>query len=185
MQRLDGVFAEREVLPRRGHQVHQLGIASHSSGSSRVAKDLISRFDSSRSTSRSDRLLPSMRVEKPMLSMVATRRRAHRRSGASAPQVRQAPLNSPILVMRLRVSGMIGMVSVRSVNQIAHPFTPNLARIESCRKGPALLQTLANSLGRRPGGKSFASTKNDGPPAGVSAKPPCRSRYESRDQGGW
>ena len=51
----------------------------------------------------------------PMLSMVATRRRADRRSGASAPWARQTPLNSSIPAIRLRTSGVIWMVSVRSL----------------------------------------------------------------------
>ena len=66
-----------------------------------------------------------MRVEEPMLSMVATRRSADRRSGASVPKARQAPLNSSILAMRLSISGVIWMVSVRNMNQYCthlHPF---------------------------------------------------------------
>src|SRR3990167_6804230 len=68
-----------------------------------------------------------MRVEEPMLSMVATRRRADRRSGASEPKARQTPLNSSILAMRFRISGVIWRVSVVSMNQYytnLHPFTP-------------------------------------------------------------
>ena len=82
-----------------------------------MAKDLIARFDSNNSTSRSDSLLPSMRVDEPILSMVATRRRADSRAGASVPKARQAPLNSSILAMRLRISGVIWMVSALSINQ--------------------------------------------------------------------
>lgn len=128
VQLFDVVLSERDVPPRREHQVHQLGVAGHSlfvARGTRVSKDLISRFDSSCSTSRSDNLLPSMRVDEPMLSMVATRRRADSRSGASVPRARQAPLNSSILAMRFRISGVIWMVSVRSTNQYfthLHPF---------------------------------------------------------------
>src|ERR1700688_3952712 len=41
-------------------------------------------------------LLNHERVEEPILSMVATRRRAFSRSGAIVPSARQAPLNSSI-----------------------------------------------------------------------------------------
>ena len=46
-----------------------------------------------------------MRVEEPMLSMVATRRRAESRSGANVPSARQAPLNSSRPAMSLRSFG--------------------------------------------------------------------------------
>jgi hypothetical protein len=49
--------------------------------------------------------------------VVATRRKADRRSGASVPKARQAPLNSSILAIRLRISGVIWMVSVFSMSQ--------------------------------------------------------------------
>lgn len=64
-----------------------------------------------------------------MLSMVATRRRADSRSGASVPRARQAPLNSSILAMRLKISGVIWMVSVCSTNQYythLHPITSHI-----------------------------------------------------------
>jgi hypothetical protein len=48
-----------------------------------------------------------MRVEEPMLSMVATRRRVERRSGASLPKARQAPLNSSIRASITRITGVI------------------------------------------------------------------------------
>jgi hypothetical protein len=48
-----------------------------------------------------------MRVEDPMLSIVATRRKALSRSGASVPSARQAPLNSSISAIRERISGEI------------------------------------------------------------------------------
>jgi hypothetical protein len=37
-----------------------------------------------------------MRVDVPILSMAATRRKAERRCGASVPKARHAPLNSSI-----------------------------------------------------------------------------------------
>lgn len=77
----------------------------------------MARFDSNRSTSRSDSLLPSMRVEEPMLSMVATRRNADKRSGAIAPRARHAPLNSSILAIRPKTSGVIWRVSTLSINR--------------------------------------------------------------------
>ena len=46
-------------------------------------------------TSRSDNLLPSTRLEEPMLSMVATRRSARRRSGASVPKALHVPGTHP------------------------------------------------------------------------------------------
>jgi hypothetical protein len=49
-------------------------------------------------------LLPSMRVEDPMLSIVATRRKAERRSGANVPNARHAPLNSSSSEMSARPS---------------------------------------------------------------------------------
>jgi hypothetical protein len=48
-----------------------------------------------------------------MLSIVATRRSADSLSGASAPNARQAPLNSSIPAIRARISGVIWRVSVR------------------------------------------------------------------------
>src|SRR5437879_3566440 len=63
-----------------------------------------------------------MRVDDPMLSMVATLRRADRRSGAKAPRARQAPLNSSISAMKPRISGVI----LRVVGWIMTPnITPN------------------------------------------------------------
>jgi hypothetical protein len=53
-----------------------------------------------------------MRVEEPMLSIVATRRSAESRSGANVPSARHAPLNSSIPEMSIRMSGVIRRVSV-------------------------------------------------------------------------
>ena len=52
-------------------------------------------------------MLPSIRVEDPMLSIVATRRKADKRSGASVPSARQAPLNSSISDIRERIFGVM------------------------------------------------------------------------------
>ena len=52
------------------------------------------------------------RVEEPMLSMVAIIRNAFKRSGASVPNARHAPLNSSISATRVSISGVICMVSV-------------------------------------------------------------------------
>jgi len=46
-------------------------------------------------------------VDDPMLSMVATLRRADGRSGAKVPRARQAPLNSSSSAMKPRISGVI------------------------------------------------------------------------------
>src|SRR5690606_29536149 len=81
------------------------------------------------STSRSDSLLPSIRVEEPMLSMVATRRNADSRSGASVPRARQAPLNSSMPAIRPRISRDIWRESVRIMQPIIHPFTPKILGI--------------------------------------------------------
>ena len=87
MQLLDVVLGERDVLPGREDQFHHLGIARHFLLVAGV-EGLDSRLESSRSTSRSDSLLPSMRVEEPMLSMVATRRRP---TAARAPACQGSP----------------------------------------------------------------------------------------------
>jgi hypothetical protein len=51
----------------------------------------------------------------PMLSMVATRRKASKRSGASMPKARQAPLNSSSFESRARISGVMTMLRVMSI----------------------------------------------------------------------
>lgn len=75
---------------------------SATSCSSRVSKDLISRLESSFSTSRSENLLPLMREDELILSIVETLRRADSRSGASVPSARPAPLSSSIRAIKLR-----------------------------------------------------------------------------------
>lgn len=79
--------------------------------SPRVAKERMERFASSFSTSLSESLLPSMRVEEPMLSMVATRRKAESCSGARVPRAFHVPLNSSISALRPRNSGVMFKVS--------------------------------------------------------------------------
>ena len=109
------------------HDENTISISSAypaTSCSSRVAKVLICRFDSKPATSRSDRLPPSIRVDEPTLSMVATRRSADRRSGASVPKARHAPLNSSIVAIRRRISGVICRVSARIMKPILRPITP-------------------------------------------------------------
>lgn len=75
--------------------------------SSLDSKDLISSFDSKRSISLSDSLLPSIRVNDPILSIVATLLNAESWSGESDSWARYAPLNSSISLMSLRSSGII------------------------------------------------------------------------------
>src|SRR5882672_1212608 len=78
-----------------------------------------------------------MRVDDPMLSMVATRRRAESRSGASVPRARQAPLNSSIPAISERISGVILRVLDRNMDQYyaqlhplptEHPMAPIVCR---------------------------------------------------------
>src|SRR5580692_6739749 len=56
-----------------------------------------------------------MRVDDPMLSIVATRRSAFNRSGAIVPRARQAPLNSSISDRSASNSCVTLMVSVLSI----------------------------------------------------------------------
>jgi hypothetical protein len=79
---------------------------------------------SSWATSRSDSLLPSIRVEEPMLSIVATRRSAESRSGASVPNARHAPLNSSISAINARISGVIRRLSIMIVGSCTSKYTP-------------------------------------------------------------
>jgi hypothetical protein len=60
-----------------------------------------------------------------MLSMVATRRSADRRSGAKVPRARYAPLNSSISATRESISGVICTVDVWNMIHFythKHPF---------------------------------------------------------------
>jgi hypothetical protein len=83
-----------------------------------------------------------MRVEEPMLSMVATRRRPDRRSGAIRPIARQAPLNSSISAISDRISGVMRRVAMLSAIPLLHPFAPDFYRsdIAVC---PSILTQLA------------------------------------------
>lgn len=89
---------------------------------SRVSSFLISRWDNNRPTCWSESLPPSMRVEEPMLAMVATRRKADNRSGANIPSALHAPLNSSISAMSASISGVILRVSVRKLIAISIPI---------------------------------------------------------------
>ena len=66
-----------------------------------------------------------LRVDEPMLSMVATLRRAVRRSGARVPRARQAPLNSSMRAIKRKISAEMCRVSVQNIGPITHPITPN------------------------------------------------------------
>ena len=70
------------------------------------------------SMSRSASLLPSIRVDDPMLSIVAARRKADNRSGASVLSARQAPLNSSSFAMMSSISGSMTRVLVLMVPAI-------------------------------------------------------------------
>jgi len=96
MELLDMVFRDRNLGPGKKDGLHHFGITGQLPARRGWKIFLISRLDSRRSTSRSVELAASMRVEEPMLSMVATWRRAFNRSGASVPKERHAPLNSSI-----------------------------------------------------------------------------------------
>ena len=63
---------------------------------------------------------PSIRVEEPMLSIVATFFNADRRSGASLPMCCQIPLNVSISAMILSISGVIFSISMS--NMLPYPF---------------------------------------------------------------
>ena len=83
---------------------------------------------------------PLMRVEEPTLSMVATRRCANSRSEGRAPKARQAPLNSLIPAISVRISGVMWRLSVRTMGQCyaqLHPINrgihPELCTITAPR----------------------------------------------------
>src|ERR1700722_20607414 len=70
-----------------------------------------------------------IRVDEPMLSIVATRRNAESRSGARVPSACHAPLNSSSPAMRFRISGVIWRVPVRIITpndtpNYTHSLTP-------------------------------------------------------------
>ena len=75
--------------------------------SSLERNDVVVRPDSSRLTSSSDRVTPSILVDDATDSMVATLRRADSRSGATFPSASQRPLNSSTPEIRSNISGVI------------------------------------------------------------------------------
>jgi len=94
-----------------------------------------------------------------MLSMVATRRKAERRSGARVPKARQAPLNSSIRAIRLRISGVILMASERTIVQHytqLHPFNIRLTQPNATKTGVngylpgSALDEIGEQLSRQP-----------------------------------
>ncbi len=72
-------------------------------------------------------LAPSIRVEEPILSMVATRRRPERRSGAIRPIARHAPLNSSISAISERIAGVMRTEVISKgtaiFSSISHPIS--------------------------------------------------------------
>lgn len=85
---------------------------------------------------------PSIRVEEPMLSIVATRRSAVGRSGEILPIAVQAPLNSSVSVIRLRIVEVIAIVSVRMPPCGSFPFVVVL--VECYLASTPALAGLAN-----------------------------------------
>ena len=83
-----------------------------------------------------------MRVEEPMLSMVATRRKPWSRSGVSDCQVRQCPLNSSISLTSRSISAEMGMESGRAGNM--EEFRPQMSVFQS--NSVHLCPILANWL---------------------------------------
>ena len=71
-------------------------------------------------------MLPSMRVDEPILSIVATRRSAESRSGAIRPMARQAPLNSSIAAISDKIAGVISSELVSMAPAI---FPSNYTRL--------------------------------------------------------
>ena len=123
MKLFDMVFGDGNILPGLENRFHGLGIASTTSCSSRVSNFLISSLPNRCSTSRLLSLLPSMRVEEPMLSIVAMRRRAFNRSSAKVPRARQAPLNSSISDSKASNSGVIWIDSVFIIPEYIPDYT--------------------------------------------------------------
>src|ERR1700676_4248300 len=70
-----------------------------------------------------------MRVDDPMLSIVATRRKADKRSGASVLSARQAPLNSSSSAMMSSISGSMISVLVLMVSAINPTISSHKQRI--------------------------------------------------------
>ena len=97
--------------------------------SSRVRNDSVSSPLKRFSTSRSLSLAPSIRVEEPMLSMVATRLSDRSRSGLMLSTARHSPLNSSIDAIRRSISlegwmwgGSMAHSKHTSISIHFHPF---------------------------------------------------------------
>ncbi len=68
------------------------------------------------STSRSESLLPSIRVEDPILSIVVTRLSASSRSGEIVPKARHEPLNSSMVEVGASISAVIEMLGILNMS---------------------------------------------------------------------
>src|ERR1700681_2916494 len=105
--------------------------------------------ESKSSTSASDSFAPSMRVEEPTLSMVATLRSALRRSGESVLRASHLPLNSSISAMSFTRSGPnASLGSLMAGDTLISDFIPNNTRLDPIfhrRMGPK--SDLALKLG--------------------------------------
>ena len=83
MELLDVVFRNGEVFPDAEDQVHGVGVSGHFLlVAGREGLDL--QIGEEPLDVRSESLLPSMRVDEPMLSIVATRRSADSALGRDA-----------------------------------------------------------------------------------------------------
>ena len=122
--------------------------------SSRVLKDRIEiARDSSVSTSASESFAPSMRVDEPTLSIVATLRSALRRSGESVLSASHLPLNSSISAISFTRSGpnvSLGsfMAGARSY-PILYPIMPDSTRFPNWLRTRHCLRTRRPNKARR------------------------------------
>ena len=90
--------------------------------------------------------MPRIRVEDPMLSIVAIRRKLNKRSGASVPSARQAPLNSSISDMIPRISGVIWMVVALRKEPLISKYTPIYTHLHRAVRLP--IRPIPTSLRR-------------------------------------
>jgi hypothetical protein len=135
VQLADMVLGETHVGVGLEHEVHRSAYPA-TSCSSRVSKDFVEIARESRSsTSASDSFAPSMRVEEPMLSIVATLRSALRRSGESVLRASHLPLNSSISAMSFTSSGPSANLGSRITGApsylIPHPVIPDYTRFST------------------------------------------------------
>ena len=86
-----------------------------------------------------------MRVDDPMLSIVATRRRADKRSGASVLSARQAPLNSSSSAMMSSISGSMTTVFVLRVSAI-HPAISSYKYRFPYTRYPAISPSISSQI---------------------------------------